>query len=243
MNDATKKAVAVTGLGGDLLAKLQSGVAASRSLTVVSGGKPFLRMLRDGGWVYGQQDAEVQDGSSWAINPLSIQHGWCCWPKADDPTANKMLGERMVSVQEPRPPQPEPIQGVPFTEQRAFELRCMDGEDAGVEVLYKASSRGGLNAIDKLLSALQVQLANTPSHPCPVVQLQCDSYQHAKYGRIYIPVLDVVDWSDMSGNLQSDLGGTIAPPQATPAPQPKPATMQAAPEEPAPTARRRPVRR
>ena len=238
MDDKTKGGL-VAGIGGDLLAKMQSGIANSRAITIISGGKPYIRMLKDSNWVYGQRDEEVQDGSSWAINPLSLAHGWCCWsnnPEGDNP--NKMLGEVMVPIHEPQPAMPAPVDGFPYTAQRSFDLRCLDGDDVGVECLYKNNSRGGLNAVDKLLAALQVQLEKDPLFPCPVVQLLSEHYNHTKYGRIYTPVFDIVGWCNMNGAMagQSEL------PLGEPRPQ-QPKPSKPAPEEPAPTARRRPVRR
>ena len=257
--------VVPVGIGGDLLAKLQSGIANSRAQTVVTGDKPFLRMLRDGSWVYGQRDEEVQEGSSWAVNPLSLGHGWCCWPKNDGGGANKMLGEHMVPMFEPRPPKPEPIEGFPFTQQFSCEMRCLDGEDQGTEVLYKVNSVGGTNAIQKLLEAIQRQLADNPAFPCPVLDLQVDHYQHPQYGKIYVPVFEVTGFCDMNGRMQGDTqvlpAGTVQkePEPDRPEPEAKTEPVKAAkpakvplkaakpplkaPEAPAPTARRRPVRR
>ena len=280
-----KQEIATTGLGGDLLEKMQSGIASSRAQTIISGGKPFLRMLKDGNWVFGQRDEEVQEGSSWAINVLSLQHGHCCWPKNEGGGTNKMLGEVMAPVYAPRPSAPEPINGFPFTQQVGFDARCLDGADMGTEVQYKNNSRGGINAFDKLLENIQKQLVANPNHPCPVVQLHKDHYDHATYGRIYIPIFEIVDWCDLAGKLQSEAtNGKLAGPSTAensavekstvpsgtgdkptgpigpvakpakppverkPAIGPKPGketprAARPAPEAPAPTARRRPVRR
>ena len=40
--------------------------------SVAGGGKPLLRLLRDGIWVYGQENIEVQEGSHWAVNPMQL---------------------------------------------------------------------------------------------------------------------------------------------------------------------------
>lgn len=282
MNTQTRE-VATTGLGGDLLAKMQSGIASSRAQTIISGGKPFLRLLRDGMWVFGQRDEEVQEGSSWAINVLSLQHGWCCWPKGDAAGSggNRMLGESMAPVYAPRPASPEPINGNPFSQQVGMDLRCLDGSDMGTEVQYKGNSRGGINAFDTLLSEVQKQLVANPDYPCPVVQLDQDHYQHSTYGKIYIPIFTIVDWCDLTGKLQSEAGEALPAPTPEPVQQattstrssdavaapakpakptveapkaakprigPKPgkesrSTARTAPVEPAPTVRRRPVRR
>ena len=274
------------GVSGDFLAKLKSGLAHTRATHVSAGGKPFLRLLKDNRWVHGQNDIEVQEGSSWAINIASMAHGWCCWPKNDDGGPNKMLGEVLGPAWEPRAAQPAPIGENGFTVQVAFEIRCLDGEDMGVEALYKNNSYGGRDAFDELIAKVQAQLEKNPNHPCPVVHLDSTYYDHKSYGRIYKPVFTIVDWCDFRGMLESEstalpqptqpksqqaTASTASPdPVASPAkrepvrsratagapeqpqkrapigPKPGKETPRAgrpAPDAPAPTARRRPVRR
>ena len=229
------------GVSGDFLAKLKSGIAQTRASTVSIGGKPFLRLLKDNRWVHGQNDIEVQEGSMWAINIASMAHGWCCWPKNDDGGPNKMLGEVMAPAYEPKPAQPAPIGDNAFTTQVGFEVRCLDGEDMGVEAIYKNNSYGGRDAFAELLGVVQAQLDKNPNYPCPVVHLDSTHYDHSKYGRIYKPVFTVVDWCDFKGALESE--GTALPPprQAAPGPAaaPKPAP---APAPAPPPAAREPVR-
>ena len=257
MNEVTARQG--TAIGTDLLNKLKSGIAESRATTVIAGGKPLLRLLKDAHWVFGQKDDPVQENSSWAINPLSLSHGWVAWTNHDGNQKNTMVGEQMVPIHEPKPVRPAPVEGWPFSEQRIFELRCMDGEDEGTEVLYKSASYGGMQAVDKLLGQIQSQLNDNPMFPCPVVILLSEHYQHQKYGKIYNPIFDVIDWASMDGKLLSEaeeqpaIAEAVRPtpqPEPAPAPAPKPRAARTAapaaapaPEAPEPTARRRPVRR
>lgn len=238
MSDITTRQA--TAIGTELLGRLKSGIAESRSTTVIAGGKPLLRLLKDSNWVFGQRDDEVQDGSIWAINPLSLAHGWVAWTNHEGATKNTMVGEVMVPIHMPKPDRPANVDGWPFSEQRMFELRCMDGDDQGQEVVYKISSVGGMRAVDDLLAALQGQLDSNPSYPCPVVQLLSDSYQHQKWGKIYVPIFDIVDWSTMSGQLLEGENPPelTAPAAAKPAPAPQPAPAPAPAPEPAPRVRR-----
>jgi hypothetical protein len=64
-------------LSADMASRLRSGIAESRATTILPGGKPILRLLKSGSWVFGQNDDDVQIGSEWAINPMQIGHGWC----------------------------------------------------------------------------------------------------------------------------------------------------------------------
>lgn len=280
MHDITK-AKANT-LSTDFVNKLVTGIGASREQTIIPGGVPLLRLLKEGSWVFGQKDDAVQDGSSWAVNPLSIQHGYVAWTKHEGNTKNSIVGEVMAPIFEAKPAKPALAEGQwPYEEQRSMGLRCLDGDDEGTEVVYKTNSRGGMRAMDELLAALQGHLQEDPRFPCPVIQLDADHYQHPKHGRIWIPILTVADWATMTGDLASEARENPAADEPEPepepeqtAPQPAPAARQkaslrtaaATPEpeqtapaarqkpslkaakaealaEPAPTARRRPLRR
>ena len=251
MNDLTKPAA--TGVSSSLLDRLRSGIAESRASTVIAGGKPFMRLLRDGVWVFGQNNEEVQEGSLWAINPISIRHGWVCWARNE--AKARLIGETMTAVHEPKPPKPANApSGEEYAEQRSFEMKCLNGDDAGTEVIYKINSVGGMRAVDELLHNLQGRLAIDQTYFCPVVELLVDSYPHSAYGKIYTPVLRIEAWCDMNGQLAGAEPEQIPfdPPVATPAPAPAKrarkapigaapaATPAPAPAEPAPTSARTP---
>jgi hypothetical protein len=207
------------GLPANFLEKMATGIAESRRSTVLGiGGKPLLGMSKAGAWVFGQNKEPVQEGSTWAVNPLSLGHGYCCWK--DEGGANTLAGEIMVSMAEPKPAKPDPITGTPYVEQRTFDLRCLTGVDAGTEVKYKTNSYGGLNAVDGILAAMQEHWRIDPAHPCPVLTLASKDYQHKKYGQIFNPVLTIVGWVTMDGS-----GGE-------PAPEPKPKPEPAKPAKP-----------
>lgn len=237
MNDIVK--AAGSALSTDVASKLLKGIGESRAQTIIAGGDPLLRLLKHGEWVYGQEDTEVLEGSLWAVNPLSIEHGYACWSDYEEKgKKNELLGEAMAPIYESMPRKPEPVSGFPFKEQRSFRLKCIEGEDAGVEVLHKVSSVGGMRAVDGLLADMQAQLATNPAFPCPVIELEVDSYQHTKWGKVFTPIFTLRGWADMLGNL-SGQGELLPNPGELPASitgQPKEAPK---PAEPEPTQRRR----
>lgn len=202
MNDTTKMSGGVPAIPDDFANQLGAGIAESRATTRLASGKPFLRMMKSGDWVFGQTNEEVQPGSHWAVNIMSLAHGWCCW--VDTGSKNELKGEVMDSMTRPKPPRPGPIDGTPFAEQRQFDLKCINGDDKGTEVLFKTNSLGGMKAVDGLLVDIQKRLAapDGRAYPCPVLELGEEYYDHSKYGRIYTPVLKVVGWSNMNGELQ-----------------------------------------
>jgi len=192
----------------DYAAALMSGIAESKASTIVAGGgKDLLRMLKSGEWVFGQSNEEVQPGSRWIANVMSFAHGWCCWVEGGPGQKNELRGEVMVSMAKAKPPCPPPVDGTPYKEQRVFDLKCLDGADAGTEVTHKVGSIGGMRATLDLLDKVRARLATNPRYSCPVLVLGTDHYDHNKWGRIYTPVLEVVGWADINGNLE----GAAAP--------------------------------
>lgn len=188
-----------------------------------TGGDPFLRLLKDGTWVYGAENIEVEAESLWAVNPNSLQHGWSCWSKGEDNQAGELLGEAMVSMFSTKPNIADlPQHGFPWSDTIAFSLRCVSGEDEGVQVLYKVNSKGGLNASRVLLQALIKQVDTDPANLVPILELQKSYYNHKTWGRTYIPIFRIDDWSN-----EKALAG------AEPAEEPKAAKAEA------PTVRRR----
>ena len=102
-----------------------SGLVESRTTLVApGGGKPLLRLLKDGNWVFGQDDATVEKGSKWAINVKTLGWGWVCWTNYEG-EKNKRLGLVIGSMKESRPPQPAPIQGFAFKEYYTFDALCV----------------------------------------------------------------------------------------------------------------------
>jgi hypothetical protein len=181
---------------------------------VIAGGQPLLRLLKSGEWVFGQSNEPVQEGSEWAINVMSLKHGWNCWSKRSDNQKNELLGEVLVSITESKPARPLPIQGFEYVEERAFDLKCMNGVDQGTEVLYKSNSVGGMRAVDGLLEDIANQLDIDPQHSCAVVKLGVDFYNHQKWGKTFIPIFEVVGWVDMDGHAADGeaSAGEIEPP-------------------------------
>lgn len=174
----------------DLVKGLQNVVSNVQA----GGGMPFLRLLRSGLWVYGAENIEVQEGSQWAVNPASLQHGWACWGEGE------LLGEAMVPFNQPLPAKNTlPDYGEDWSQQLAVQLQCLTGEDVGVQVLYKGTSLGLRTAIRELISALIGQLQRDPTNCVPVVRLEVDSYNHKKYGEVFTPVLEIVRWISFSG--------------------------------------------
>lgn len=202
-----------TAAAGGALAALQNlrtGLQNVQAALPATGGDPFLRMEKDGSWVYGQENVEVERGSLWAMNILSIKHGYSCWTNYEQEPGkarkkNEKLGENMVPSHLPKPILPTPVQHAgeewPWRDQVSFMLMCTNGEDKGTQVLYPTTSVGGISAINKLISEIAAQLDKDPNHPVPLIELLSDSYVHKVYGKTYVPILEIRGWAPFADDL------------------------------------------
>lgn len=221
------------------LKNLKAGLQNVHTSTKPKGGEPILRLGRDGLWIFGADNTEVEDGSTWAVNPLSLQHGFICWKVIPEGSKEspELLGEEMVSMFSAKPDKLAlPDYGHPWADCLSFELLCLSGEDKGEQMLYKTSSTGGLRATREFIAALMAQLDKDESKPVPVIELKSDHYKHKTYGKTYFPVFDIVEFVAMDQAPEAG-GGEPAqaeePKQAEPqqatrrraaAPEPEPET-------------------
>lgn len=178
------------------LPSVQSLSAALRSLdTGVSSGSVILKMDKTGHWVFGADQTEVEDDSTWAINPFSFVHGYIAWGDGE------VLGEKMTGVQHPLPE----LDAAPPGAKRGWEtqigmsLKCLTGEDKDMEARFTTTSVGGKKAVQALGVAIATQVEKDQSKPVAIVRLKKDHYVHKSYGRIYTPVFEIVEWASMDG--------------------------------------------
>ena len=48
--------------------------------------------MKSGEWVFGQENEEVQEGSQWVVNVMSLAHGYCCWVETAPNKPNELRG-------------------------------------------------------------------------------------------------------------------------------------------------------
>lgn len=162
-------------------------------------GSVIIKMDKTGHWVFGADQTEAEDGAKWAVNPFSFIHGFIAWGEGE------VLGEKMVSVADPLPE----LDAAPPGAKRGWEtqvgmsLKCISGEDEGMEARYTVTSVGGKRAVQALAVAIANQVDADQSKPVPVVLLKKEHYQHKSYGRIYTPVFEIVEWIGMDGEAQA----------------------------------------
>jgi hypothetical protein len=215
----------ITTFSGANLPSVKSLATALRTIDTNGGagggGAVILKMDKTGHWVFGIDQTEIESDSTWAVNPFSFVHGYIAWGGVDTPSAGTVLGEKMVSVSQPLPElEPAPQHAtMGWQTQVGMSMKCLSGEDEGMEVRYTAISHGGKKAVQALAVAIATQVEKDQSKPVPVVELGKEHYTHKSYGRIFTPVFKVVEWVGMDGDAaQAEEAPAIEAPVAEAAP-------------------------
>ena len=177
--------------------------ASLASIAVSAGpaGVVILKMDKGGHWVFGADQTEVEDDSTWAVNPFSFVHGFIAWGDGE------VLGEKMVAVSQPLPEIDDAPPGAKkgWEQQIGMSLKCLTGDDAGMEARFTTTSVGGKRGVQTIAAALAEQVEKDQTKPVPVVMLKRDHYQHKSYGKIYTPVFEIVEWISMEGEPEPEV--------------------------------------
>ena len=210
--------------GGGSLPSVQSLSTALRTVKLDDGGGvTLLKMDKTGHWVFGANQTEIEDDSLWAINPFSFVHGYIAWGDGD------VLGETMSPITQPLPePGPAPSGAKKGWEmQVGFSLKCVNGEDEGLDVRYTVTSVGGKRAVQHMAVVIAEQVDKDQTKPVAIVSMGKEHYQHKSYGRIYTPIFNIHRWMSMEGDTALTEEDVRADPEVE------------APDEDAPRRRRR----
>jgi len=187
-------------------------------------GVVILKMDKTGHWVFGADQTEVEDEATWAVNPFSFVHGFIAWGDGE------VLGEKMASVSQPLPELDIAPPGAKkgWETQVGMSLKCLSGEDKGMEARFTTISVGGKRAVQALAVALAEQVEKDQTKPVAIIKLKKDHYAHKSYGKIYTPVFSVVEWVGMDADAEVEQ-----------TPESALTASVAAEEAPAPAGRRR----
>lgn len=186
----------------------------------VGGEYQFLKLDKGNGeWIYGQEETPVEDGSLWAVNPMSLNWGWISWDRNQ-----QVEGEVMVPITNPLPDQASlRVQGSPdgrptgqngWQYQQSVVLVCVAGEDSeGTPVVcqYKQSSVGSQKLFKSLVDAISGQIAKNSDAIVPIIEMKSDSYKHKKYGKIFNPIFEIKEWRTLDDNTAPAAGTDKAP--------------------------------
>jgi hypothetical protein len=98
-----------------------------------------------------------------------------------------------------------------------MSLKCLSGEDKGMEARFTTTSVGGKRAVQALAVALAEQVEKDQTKPVAIIKLKKDHYAHKSYGKIYTPVFSVVEWVGMDAD-EMPADAEAAPAEEAPAP-------------------------
>jgi hypothetical protein len=160
-----------------------------------------------GDWTAGQYEEEIDEGSRFVAIMDELLVGWIKWEggrpvehemgKITDgfrPPARKDLGDNDETLWE-RDDRGDPRD--PWVRTNYLILKEEEGDRL---FTFAPSSRGGLSAVGLLCDTYGKMIRQNPDQ-FPVVAIETSSYRHDTYGKIKVPVLKVVGWTDKASTL------------------------------------------
>jgi hypothetical protein len=208
----------------------------TRNIIKTSGGGSYLKLSKGGFFIYGVDDTEVEEESQWAVNPNSFMLGYVAWPVKG---TGKPLGEEMRSIiDDPIAESQLPQVEGSWAQQVGMQLACVSGEDTGTQVVYKASSKGGINGFNDFLNQVMTHLKANPGTEAivPIIELEVDSYPHPDYGKIFTPIFTIKKWAKITDvKLEAEEAPEVEPEEV----EPKEPETEVIPEKKKPARRRR----
>lgn len=203
----------IVAFAGANLPAVSNLTTALRSISndVGPSGIVIIKMDKTGHWVFGADQTEAEDDARWAVNPLSFLHGYIAWGEGE------VLAEKMTGVANPLPELTDAPPGAKkgWEMQLGFSMKCISGEDEGMECRYTTTSVGGKKAVQALALAIAAQVDKDQSKPVPIVMLSKEHYQHKQFGRIYTPVFEIKEWVSMTGEADEPAAESEADAPAT----------------------------
>lgn len=191
-------------------AKALSGHVRTAAPASIDGS--FLKLHTDGFWCYGAAEDRIAEDSIFAVNPMSLQVGYCAWrdsQKIEEHMAP--IGADVVQVEDLPQDLGEHTTGqragqkVSYDPQMAVAVQGVEGEDAGLKLVYNTTSHGGRSAVTMLMEEVCERAEQDPEFFIPLVRLDIDSYYNKSYKKtVYTPVIEVVGWGSVNGQKAPD---------------------------------------
>lgn len=186
----------------DKLTEALAGFSAAKNSML---GKALLRLTKQGVWVFGMDNDVLKPGTRLIANPASLQSGFVAWwlgkieqeimqPLAMGPVDVARLGPVNSGSIPPGKQQPS---GKGWEAQASVDL--ITQADIPLQLVYKASSMGGMRCILGLAGDIAFGMKEDPRRAFPILEVGVDSYQHKEFGTVYTPVLNVAGWLDENG--------------------------------------------
>jgi hypothetical protein len=160
-----------------------------------------LLIFSKGEWQRGQSKEEVEEGTRVIVEMNSLLVGWVRWKN------QKPVEQRMGALAEDYHPEKradlgyndekdwEPDSRGELRDPWVFSNQFLCKTEDGDVMTFSTSSRGGITAVQALCRAYAEECIEHEGE-MPVVELGVDSYLHKDFGKTYVPIFPIVDWSD-----------------------------------------------
>jgi hypothetical protein len=182
-------------------------------------GAPFVRFSKQGEFEISETET-IPAGTRCTAHVDEVMFGWRKW------LDNKLVETRMGRVADRYVPAQRRDLG--DTDESDWEIQdsgdrrdpwqfCaslpLTRQDTGESYLFSVSSKGGIRCINGLTRTYGSRVrAKGDAAGLPIVELRPDSYKHKQYGKIFFPVLHVVNWTGVAGeplSLADDMEDAI----------------------------------
>ena len=179
-----------------------------------TGGARNIIKFRKGRFFYSQDDIEIPLGTRLIANMADAKVGWVRWWDGR-PTDEVMvlIGDGVA------PPRRNELgdddrgqwetddRGDPKDPWQFTNHLPLKGPETGDEFLFATSTRGGIGAIGAFAKAYGTVYRQNPGK-LSVVELQASDYAHPNkaYGRVDVPVIELVDWVVETDLLTGEAG-------------------------------------
>ncbi len=149
-----------------------------------------------GEFLFGIEENLVEPDERFAVNMQTLAKGFICWGNAQvlDEVMAPVISGKTIHKSDLRDFSDE---GGEWLEQSSVEFTNLDNGDV---LLFKTASFGGRNALANLAKAFADRIKSGADTIVPVVEMIGDSYRHKSYGKVHVPVFEVVDWLAPAGS-------------------------------------------
>lgn len=160
-----------------------------------------------GDWVKGEDMEDVEVGTKFVANMDHLLVGWIKW--WENKPVEQIMGPVAEGFQPPRRNtlgdededewEVDETSGKPRDPWQFSNYLIMKNVDDDELFTFATSSRGGLGAVGEMCKHYGKEMRSRPDD-YPIIEIGTSSYQHQnkQYGRIYVPILKVVDWQAKS---------------------------------------------
>jgi len=160
-----------------------------------------LLKFKKGKFVRGENETIVAEGSEFTALPSELAIGWVRW--VDGRPDRHVVGRIVDGFRKPArdslgdndaalwPIDPKGGRKDPWASAAYLVLEDSDGE----MLTFSTSSAGGSRALARFASNYDKHRVKHPGAR-PRVKLYADSYRHAEYGEVHVPVIEIVGWED-----------------------------------------------